>query len=66
MAWLDKEGLPKAPDLWELYVKGLNLDTDPFSQHDRDLDADRHVPGASMLRGYFKRRYYNRKQAAGS
>lgn len=29
MAWLDKEGLPKAPDLWEVYVKGPNLDPDP-------------------------------------
>lgn len=29
MAWLDKEGLPKAPDLWEVYVQGPNLDPDP-------------------------------------
>lgn len=29
MAWVDKEGLPKAPDLWEVYVKGPNLDPDP-------------------------------------
>ena len=29
MAWLDKEGLPKAPDLWEVYVKGPNLDPEP-------------------------------------
>ncbi|MCC6070583.1 GyrI-like domain-containing protein [Massilia sp. GCM10020059] len=29
MAWVDEEGLPKAPDLWEVYVKGPNLDPDP-------------------------------------
>ena len=29
MAWLDKEGLPKAPDLWEVYVQGPNVNPDP-------------------------------------
>lgn len=29
MAWLDKEGMPKAPDLWEVYVKGPESDPDP-------------------------------------
>ena len=29
MAWVDEEGLAKAPDLWEVYVKGPNLDPDP-------------------------------------
>lgn len=29
MAWLDNEGVPKAPDLWEVYVKGPESDPDP-------------------------------------
>ena len=29
MAWLDKEGVQKAPDLWEVYVKGPESDPDP-------------------------------------
>jgi effector-binding domain-containing protein len=29
MAWIDKEGLVKAPDLWEVYVKGPHSDPDP-------------------------------------
>jgi effector-binding domain-containing protein len=28
MAWLDKEGMEKAPDLWEVYVKGPESDPD--------------------------------------
>lgn len=27
--WVDKEGLPKSPDLWEVYVKGPESDPDP-------------------------------------
>ena len=29
MAWLDKEGVRKAPGLWEVYVKGPESDPDP-------------------------------------
>jgi effector-binding domain-containing protein len=27
--WVGKEGLPKSPDLWEVYVKGPESDPDP-------------------------------------
>lgn len=29
MAWLAKEGISKAPDLWEVYLKGPETDPDP-------------------------------------
>lgn len=27
--WVNKEGLPKSPDIWEVYIKGPESDPDP-------------------------------------